>query len=160
MGYEGGRGSKARDWSRAKPGRPQEGTHLPTSPGNVCKDTSFRARWARLRSCVKPSGSLHRRKRGLRLQARASGPATPHARPHCGHHPPGQGVPAEVCNLQGLAKLDALRNLRDVCDKWGHYGAMPVASRSSKPFLPPPGSTRDPPRAPHRSGTRPAPPAA
>lgn len=28
----------------AEPPAPQEGTHLPTSPGSACRDTSFSAR--------------------------------------------------------------------------------------------------------------------
>lgn len=36
----------------------QSHTHFPMSLGRLCRDTSFRAKWPRLRSCVKPSGSL------------------------------------------------------------------------------------------------------
>lgn len=38
---------------------PQQGhTHFPMSVGRLCRDTSFKAKWPRLRSWVKPSGSL------------------------------------------------------------------------------------------------------
>lgn len=36
----------------------QDYTHFPMSVGRLCRDTSFKARWPRLRSWVKPSGSL------------------------------------------------------------------------------------------------------
>lgn len=80
--------------------------------------------------------------------------------PHS-HHPPRQGVATEVRDLQGLTELDALRDLRDVCDRRGvTTEKMPPASRNSKPFLSAPRSNPDTPWAAHHSGTRPAPPAA
>lgn len=39
----------------------QAQTHLPMSLGRLCKETSFKARWPRWRSWVKPSGSLQER---------------------------------------------------------------------------------------------------
>lgn len=45
-----------------------EHTHFPMSLGRLCKDTSFRAKWPRLRNCVKPSGSLWKHDRIKRHQ--------------------------------------------------------------------------------------------
>lgn len=58
-------------------------------------------------------------KRSSDAQAEAAGPPKPHYHPCRGHHPPGQRIPTEICNLQGFAKLDALGDLRDVCEERG-----------------------------------------
>lgn len=116
---------------------PQD-THLPTSPGSVCKDTSFRARWARLRSWVKPSGSLCQRK-GEASGSRPGLQDLPHptTTPTVATTHLDKGFPLKSAISRALQNLMLSGISGMSVTRGGHYGERPVASRSSKSFLPP-----------------------